>query len=125
MTDLIYEDESYDVLGACFEVYNEKGPGFLEPVYHECLEIELQLQEIPHEREELFKLSYKGHQLTQQYEPDFICFAKIILEVKALSKLTSDHEAQVLNYLKATDKKVGLLANFGSPEELEYRRIVL
>jgi len=84
MTDIIYKDESYRLIGCCFEVYNEKGCGFLESVYQECLEIELELQGIPFSRQKVLPLSYKGRSLSQKYIPDFICCDKIILEIKAV-----------------------------------------
>lgn len=125
MGKVIFAEESYSIMGACFEVYKEKGNGFLEPVYQECLEIELGLQKIPFRAQSSLQLSYKDWPLKHRYEPDFICFDKIILEIKAVSKLTDEHRAQVLNYLKATSYKLGLLINFCSHPKLEYERIVL
>lgn len=122
--DLIHQDETYRILGACFEVYKEKGCGFLEPVYQECLEIELGLQGIPFTVQQQLALSYKGHALKQVYKPDFICFEKVIIEIKAASSLTDEHRAQVHNYLKATGLKVGLLVNFGHYPLVEHERIV-
>jgi GxxExxY protein len=100
--ELINKDESYRILGACFEVYKEKGSGFLEAVYQECLEIEFSLQGIPFVAKASLDLNYKGRPLKQRYEPDFICFEKIILEIKAVSQLADEHRAQLHNYLKAT-----------------------
>ena len=122
--EIVYKDESYQIVGACFEVYNEKGCGFLEAVYQECLEIELGLQGIPYQAQQELALDYKRRPLRQVYKPDFICFDKIIVELKAVSKLTDEHRAQVHNYLKATEKKLGLLVNFGRYPKLEYERIV-
>ena len=99
---LLYEEESYQVLGACFEVYKEKGSGFLEPVYQECLTIEFTLRGLPFRAKAGLTLEYKGRVLKQTYEPDFILFDKIILEIKALGELHGKHRAQVHNYLKAT-----------------------
>ena len=121
---IIYKEESYRVMGACFEVYKEKGPGFVEPVYQECLEIELALQDIPFIAQSVLELDYKGRRLRRTYTPDFICFEKIILEIKAVSKILDEHRAQVHNYLKATGLKLGLLANFGHYPQLEWERIV-
>ena len=121
---VVYKDESYRIMGACFEVYNQKGCGFLEPVYQQCLEIELALQGIPFSAQQELVLEYKGHKLRQTYKPDFICFEKIIVELKAASELTDEHRAQVHNYLKATSLKLGLLVNFGHYPLLEYERIV-
>jgi GxxExxY protein len=123
MSDLIYKEESYRLMGACFEVYKDKGCGFVEPVYQECMEIELALQRLPFIPKRSLALSYKGRPLRSTYEPDFICFDKIILELKAAVALTDDHRAQVLNYLKATGYKLGLLVNFGHHPMLEWERI--
>src|SRR4051812_22643749 len=123
MSDLIYKEECYRIMGACFEVYKEKGCGFLEPVYQECTEIELTLQGIQFIPKRSLALSYKGRPLTSTYEPDFICLDKIILEIKAATALTDEHRAQVLNYLKAIGYKLGLLANFGHHPMLEWERI--
>lgn len=122
--DLIFKDECYKLVGACFEVYNEKGCGFLEPVYQECLEIELEYQRIEFKSQEQLKLFYRGKELKQRYIPDFICFGKIIVEIKAVSKLTDEHRAQVINYLYATGFELGLLVNFGSYPKLEWERLV-
>jgi len=123
MTEIIYKKESYAIIGACFEVYNEKGCGFLEPVYHECLAIEFERQGIPAISKPSLTLSYRGRILMQTYEPDFICFGKIVLELKTVSGLADEHRAQVLNYLHATGFDLGLLANFGHYPQLEYQRI--
>lgn len=122
---IIYGDESYRIMGACFEVYKEKGCGFVEPVYQECLQLELGLREIPSQAQTPLRLFYKGRPLKQKYIPDFICFGKIILEIKAVSQLIDEHRAQVQNYLKATGYKLGLLVNFCHYPKLEYERIVL
>lgn len=123
MTDLIYKDESYRIIGACFEVYKEKGCGFLEAVYQECLEIEFEMRELLFVPKQPLALAYKGRPLTQTYEPDFICLDKIILEIKAASALADEHRAQVQNYLNATGFKLGLLVNFGHYPKLEWERI--
>lgn len=125
VSDLIYPDESYRIIGACFEVYNEKGNGFLEPVYHDCMELELGFQKIPFRREPSLSLSYNGVSLRRSYTPDFTCRDKIILELKAVERLCEEHVSQVLNYLHATGYKLGLLINFGHYPRLETRRIVL
>ncbi|MBN1639312.1 MAG: GxxExxY protein [Ignavibacteriales bacterium] len=124
MADLLHEKETYKIIGACIEVHKELGCGFLEPVYQEALELEFVEQGLPFEREKLLEISYKGKTLTKEYKADFICFDKIIVELKALSKLTSDHEAQLLNYLKATGFELGLLINFGT-QKLEHKRMIL
>ncbi|MBU1695402.1 MAG: GxxExxY protein [Verrucomicrobia bacterium] len=123
--NLVYEDESYQIMGACFEVYKEKGCGFLESVYQECLEIELGLRGATFKAQPSLALMYKGVALKHAYMPDFICFDKIILEIKAVSDLTDEHRAQIFNYLKATEFKLGLLVNFNHFPQVEYERIVL
>ena len=125
MKNIIYSKESYNILGACFEVYNKMGNGFLESVYQECLEIEFKLRNIPFVAQKPLKIQYKNHQLQQTYKPDFICYDKIILEIKAVSQLTEEFYAQILNYLKLTGYKLGILANFGHYPNLEYKRIAL
>ena len=120
---ILYKDESYRIVGACFEVYNEIGCGFLEAVYQECLEREFGLQQIPFRSQAALTLDYKGEALKQRYSPDFICYEKIILEIKAVKELANDHRAQIHNYLKVTKMKLGLLANFGHYPKLQYERI--
>ena len=124
MEKVVFKEESYRIMGACFEVYKEKGCGFLEPVYQECLEIELELQGIPFQEQHEIDLTYKGRRLKQMYEPDFICFDKIILKIKAVSRLADEHRAQIHNYLKATGYKLGLLVSFGHYPKVEWERIV-
>lgn len=122
--ELLFKDESYKILGACFEVYREKGCGFLEPVYQECLEIEFRLQGIPFEAQKSLALEYKNCPLRSTYQPDFICYGTIILELKAVTDLGDEHRAQVQNYLKATGLKLGLLVNFGHYPKVKAERIV-
>ena len=124
MTDLLFKEECYQLVGACFEVYKEKGCGFLEPVYQECLAMELEIQGIPFEEQVGLTLDYKGQPLQQTYKPDFVCFGKIILVVKSVSILADEHRAQVHNYLKSTGYQLGLLVNFGHYPKLEWQRIV-
>lgn len=123
MTEIIHRKESYAIVGACFEVYNEKGCGFLEPVYQECLGIEFEYQHIPAIAKPSLVVTYRGRILTQVYQPDYVCFDKIIVELKAVSALIDEHRAQLLNYLHATGFQLGLLVNFGHYPELEYERI--
>lgn len=123
MSDLIYPEESYAIMGACFDVYNDKGCGFHEPVYHDCMEIELGLRQIPFLHEPFLPLTYKGFPLKHSYSPDFTCWNKIVLELKACERLADEHVAQVLNYLNATGYELGLLVNFGHYPKLEYKRI--
>lgn len=124
MSALLLKDESYRIMGACFEVYKEQGCGFVEPIYHECLEIEFELQNLPARSQQQIPLDYKGRRLKQIYIPDFICFDQVILEIKAVSTLGDDHRAQVHNYLKATGYRLGLLVNFGHHPKVEWERIV-
>ena len=125
MKDLIYPEECYKIVGACFEVYKEKGCGFLESVFQGCLALEFGLQGIPFEALRVLKLEYKGQPLRQGYVADFVCMDKIIVELKAVSHLGDEHRAQVLNYLNATGLKLGILVNFGHHPKLEWERIVL
>lgn len=122
--ELVYREESYLIIGACFEVYKEMGCGFLEAVYQECLGIEFVTQAIPFKSQCEPGLCYKGQPLKQKYIPDFMCFDKIVVEIKAVTELTALHRAQLQNYLKATGYKLGLLVNFGHYPKLEYERIV-
>ena len=124
MEELILKDEVYSIVGAAMEVHREKGFGFSEPVYQECMEIELMDRRIPSEPQTEMQLSYKGRPLKKTYVADFVSFGKIIVELKALDKLTSREESQVINYLKASGLEVGVLLNFGAPS-LEWKRIVL
>lgn len=121
--DLIYPKRSYEIVGACFEVYKEVGCGFTEPVYQACLEKELEFREIPHISQPRLKYFYKGIDTGKHFVPDFICFDLIILEIKALQKLDRHCVAQTLNYLNATKLKLGILANFGSISQLDYKRL--
>lgn len=125
MSDLIYEQESYVIRGAVFEVYKEMGSGFLEPVYQECLEKELTLRGVPFVARGALTLRYKGEVLRQTYEPDFICFEQIILELKAVKSIAPEHRAQLMNYLRATGLKLGFLINFNALPKVEIERIVL
>ena len=122
---IVYKEEAYKIVGAAFNVYNTLGAGFLEAVYQEALEIELQRRDIPYEREKELKIAYDGVELKQTYKADFVCYDKIIVELKAVSALDDVHRAQVYNYLHATGFKLGLLLNFGYPGELEYERIIV
>ena len=123
MADLLYKDESYKIIGACFEVYNQKGYGFIEPVYHECLQIEFALQDIPFVSQPEIQLSYKGTLLTQYFKPDFICYGKIIVEIKSVAAIVAAHRAQAINYLNATEFELALVVNFGHHPKLDYERL--
>jgi GxxExxY protein len=122
--EIIFREEVYAIIGAAMEVSNELGAGFLEAVYQEALELELSMRGIPYIAQFPIQIAYKGHVLAKEYIPDFICFDQVIVEIKALKQLTSIEEAQLLNYLRASGKPIGLLLNFGSPK-LEWKRMVL
>jgi GxxExxY protein len=122
--ELIYKEEVYRIIGACMEVHKELGGGFHEGVYQEAAEIEFEEKGIPFQREEGLKIYYRGRELKKSYVADFICYEKVIVEFKAISGLLDDHIWQVINYLKATDLKLGLLINFGG-KKLTYKRIIL
>ncbi|HCE46622.1 MAG TPA: GxxExxY protein [Lentisphaeria bacterium] len=122
---IVFKEESYKITGACFEVYKEMGCGFLESVYQECLKMELQDQQIPFVEQSELKLFYKERLLKQTYRPDFICYDSIVVELKAVTDLTKEHQAQLFNYLRATNLRLGLLVNFGHYPKLEYERIVI
>src|SRR6266403_1036413 len=107
MTEIIYKQESHRIIGSCFEVYNDKGCGFLEPVYQECLGIEFEYQRIPAIATPSLVLSYRGRILNQTYAPDYVCFEKIIVELNAVSALTDEHRGQLPNYLHATGFELG------------------
>ena len=110
---MIYAEESYQIVGAMIEVFNQLGCGFLEKVYQEALAIEFDRRFIPFEKEKHLPIYYKGEILEQEYIADFVCFDKIIVELKAVEKLQGTHQAQVINYLKITGFQLGILANFG------------
>jgi GxxExxY protein len=122
-SEIIFKAESYKIVGACYEVYREKGCGFVEPVYQECLELEFRLQGIPNTPQSPLRLEYKGQALISSYIPDFICYDKIIVELKAVSELSDEHRAQVQNYLKATRFHLGILINFGHYPKIQIERI--
>jgi len=125
MAELLYSEESYRIMGACFEVYKQKGCGFTEPIYQECLGLEFQLQGIPFIAQPALEMEYKGTKLQQSFRMDFVCFDLIVVELKAVPKLVDAYRSQVLNYLHANKFRLGLLINFGHHPRLEYERIVL
>jgi GxxExxY protein len=124
MEQFLYKHETYINIGACFEVYNEMGCGFLESVYQECLELELGLQTSTFRAQQKLVLKDKGRTLEKKFEPDFICFDRISGEIKAVSALTDEHRAQLINDLHATGMEVGLLVNFGKYHKLEHECFV-
>ncbi len=122
--ELVYKDEVFKIIGAAMEVHNELKNGYLEDVYQEALEHEFKIQGIPFETQKMLPITYKGMPLKQFYKADFLCYDKIIVEIKAVSCLNDNHKAQVLNYLKCTGCKVGLLINFGE-QSLKTHRLIL
>jgi GxxExxY protein len=122
-SDLIFKEESYRIVGACFHVYEDKGCGFTEPLYQECLGIEFDFQGISFDAQRQLTLMYRERVLSSKFIPDYVCFDKIIVELKAVSDLTDEHRSRVLNYLNATGYELGLLINFGHYPKLEYERI--
>ena len=125
MADLLYKSEVFDIQGAVFEVYRNLGAGFLENVYHEALEIELESWNIPFVSQSELKIRYKDEILKQSYRADIVCFDKIILELKAVKVLLPEHEAQLQNYLRATGMHLGLLINFCHIPKVEIKRIAV
>ena len=113
LTDIQFQEEVFNIIGAAMEVQNHLGRGFLELVYHEALNIELGLRGIPFETEKLITIAYKGHLLERTYKADLVCFENIVVELKSVEKLKTEHTAQLLNYLKATNLPLGILINFG------------
>ena len=122
---ILYKEEVFAIQGAVFDVYRELGSGFLEAVYQECLEKELARRSIPFQRKVLLALSYKGEPLAKTYEADLICYDAIIVELKAIKETGDEHRAQLLNYLKATGMRLGLLVNFGHYPKATVERIIV
>lgn len=120
-----FQQEGYDLMAVAFAVYNETGNGYLEEVYHECLERELTIRGIPWQSKPPLQILYKGEPLVRAYYPDLLVCSEIVVELKAAKALSAEHEAQLFNYLKATRKCVGYLLNFGSYPKLEWKRFVL
>lgn len=122
---ILLAEECYRIQGAIYGVYRELGSGFLESVYQECLEREFVFNGIPFESQKDISLLYRGQRLKQSFRTDFLCFDSVILEIKAVREIAPEHKAQVLNYLKATGRQVGLLVNFGSHPKVTIQRFVL
>jgi len=119
------KQEGYDLMSAAFEVYNVLGYGLAEEIYQQSLEIELGMRRIPFVSKAVVDVAYKGHQLTMKYQPDLLVFGQILVELKAVKTLASEHEAQLFNYLRVSSKQVGYLINFGSADELQWKRFLL
>jgi GxxExxY protein len=124
MDELVLKEEVYAIVGAAIEVHRELGAGFLEAVYQEALERELALRGIAFEAQRELVIHYRGQPLSKIYVCDLLCFDKVLVELKAMDRLTGREEAQVINYLKAAGLPVGLLINFGAHGKLEWRRLV-
>jgi GxxExxY protein len=122
---ILYKEDAYAIQGAVFDVYREMGCGFMEAVYQECLEKEFTTRRIPFVAQKELTLTYKGAVLEQRYRPDFICFDRIIVELKAVTEMGKEHKAQLFNYLKATGLRLGLLVNFGHFPKVQIERIIL
>lgn len=120
---LLYKEESYEIVGAIIAVQKELGCGYLERVYQDALEYEFKMRKIPYEREKTIQVVYKGEPLGEPYRADFVCYGKVIIELKSVSEILDVHRAQIINYLKATKMKLGFLVNFGE-ESLNIERIV-
>ncbi len=125
VSQILFKEECYAIQGAIFEVHRVMGVGFLESVYQECLAKEFKLRKIPFRAQVELELTYKGERLDQVYKTDFICFDRIIVELKAVKEIGDDHRAQLINYLKATGLKLGLLVNFGHYPKATVERIVV
>jgi GxxExxY protein len=123
--DGMLKQEGYQLLGAAMEVYNVMKHGYLENVYQECLERELGIRNVPFKSQVQLELVYKGQPLKSTYRPDLLVYGEIIVELKAIRGMRDECLPQILNYLKATGKRVGYLLNFGYPRDLEYRRVIL
>ena len=121
----IYKDEGYKLMGAAFEVYNELGFGLAEEIYQESLEIELESRAIPIQSKQELKCFYKGRELPKRYVPDLIVFGCLVTELKSVSQLVPEHEAQLINYMRITKQPVGYLINFGHKDTLEWKRFIL
>jgi len=124
MAELIYKEESYEIIGKCMEVHNNLGPGFLEIVYKDALEYEFRKTDIPYEREKEYEVQYKDNILPHKFYADFVVYDRIILEIKGVNAIAEEFIAQSINYLKVSGNKLALLVNFGELK-LNYRRIVL
>ncbi len=122
---ILFKEESFAIQGAVFEVSREIGCGFLEAVYQECLQREFELRNIPFQAQVELPIQYKGRYISQRYIPDFICFQAIIVELKSVKEVVDEHRAQVFNYLKASNFRLGLLVNFGHYPKASVERIII
>ncbi len=122
--EFLYKNESYAIRGAIFEVYNELGAGFLEGVYQECLMRELRIRDIPFISQPKLEIAYKGELTGLTYQPDFICYQSIIVELKAVKEIIDEHRSQTFNYLRASGFRLALLINFGSTPRVTIERFI-
>ena len=125
MKSEIYKDEGYKLMGAAFEVHNVQGYGMAEEIYQECLEIELEMRDIPFKAKQELRCFYKGRELKKGYVPDLFVFDALVVELKAVTQLLPEHEAQLINYMRITKQPAGYLINFGSKGGLEWKRFIL
>ena len=123
MSDILFKDESYAIIGSCMKVHSELGSGFLEAVCQKALEKEFTKRDIAYKRQQKLPVYFDGQKLSKYYVADFLCYNSIILELKVCSSFSQGQTKQLLNYLKATNKKLGILINFGGPS-LTYNRII-
>ena len=124
MGEIILAKECYELIGLCMEVHRELGPGFNEIIYKDALEIELKMHNIPYSREQEFHILYKGHTLPRRYDADFVVYNAIILEAKAVKAIIDDFLGITINYLKASNLNLGIIANFGE-KSFKYKRVIL
>lgn len=124
MAELLFRDEVYSIIGAAIEVHKELGFGFLEAVYQEAMELELRQRSVPFDAQVPLTILYKGLRLKKEYVADLVCYGQIIVELKALDRLSGREESQLLNYLKATSFRLGLLINFGNSPKLQWKRFI-
>ena len=125
MSEYLYKKESYAIIGAAMEVYNELGAGFLEAIYHDAMKIELSEQNIPFESEKPLTVCYRGQILAHEYFADLICYDRILAKLKAQKEIHDTHLAQVMNYLKASGLALGYVINFGNPEKMQWKRVLM
>ena len=121
----MFKQEGYDFMGAAFEVYNEQGYGMAEEIYQQSLEIELGLRNILFVSKAELDVYYKNNLLNTKYRPDLLVFSEIVVELKSLKELCSDHEAQLFNYMRISRKRVGYLVNYGCRDGLQWKRFIL
>jgi len=121
----IYKDEGYRFMGAAFEVYNDRGYGLAEEIYQECLEIEMEMRGISFRPKEEIQCIYKGRPLKKRYIPDLFVFGCLLVELKAVTELAPEHEAQLINYMRISQQPVGYLVNFGHKGALQWKRFIL